>query len=187
MEVLGTQLQRMSQQERKTPPAVIREVRTETVARADLPEAAIPAASTPPVVSELTAEEKDRHMLEFNQARLALCEEAFHEEDAAPGWSESAAQKLREVYTNSEFKALRVGVECRATLCRVDLSYDPEVAADAVHGATYASAWSGRRFSRVDLEKSEATIYVAREGYDIPEPDGLRLDEGFAPIADDGT
>lgn len=181
---LSAQLARVGQRDASPQPVVVREVRTEvavpTVSARPVAEPREADASPSPAAdptSELTPEEHEHRLLVFNQARLASCEKAYAAEARDPEWSASAVQTIRDKFSDETFKPLKMSVDCRATLCRLDFSYEnAETGLNASRAMMATGPWSGTRFSRLDQEKREGTVYLAREDFDIPSVDPASLE-----------
>jgi hypothetical protein len=126
--------------------------------------------------SDLTHEERDHRLKVINETRRDLCEKTYAAEPRDPEWSAKATQSLRESYGTEQFKSLRLSVDCRSTLCRVDFSYeDPTLALGAIQSLFATSPWSGTRFSHYDQETRKGSSYVAREGFELPAVDEKAL------------
>jgi hypothetical protein len=181
---LSAQLARVGQRDANPQPVVVREIRTEVavptvsarpVAEPREADASPPAAADP--TSELAQEEHEHRLLVFNQARLASCEKAYAAEAPDPEWSASAVRTIREKFSDDTFKPLKMSVDCRATLCRLDFSYEnAETGLNASRAMMATGPWSGTRFSRLDQEKREGTVFLAREDFDIPSVDPASLE-----------
>jgi hypothetical protein len=125
---------------------------------------------------ELTPEEVEHRAKVVADARTKACEDAYSAETADPDWSARAAQSIRERYSSEEFRDLRLSVDCRHTLCRVDFSFDQaQSGLQAVRKLVESAPWEGTRLTRVDVETRTGSSYVAREGFDIPDVDPASL------------
>jgi hypothetical protein len=145
---------------------VVREIRTE---QAPTPAA---AAGEPPAPEEpeLTPEELEHRQKVFNEARSANMEASFQREDRDPEWSESALRSVRATYSEKSSEGFEFDVDCKSTLCRVAFRY---TAAHTGPGSPIPRErpWPGRAFSHFNTTRNEGVMYVAREGFELPDVD----------------
>ena len=156
------------------PEVIVREVRTERLVQNST---ASPATASPNLVAgadpvDPTPEGRERHLNSLNETRVQMYRDSFAREASDPAWSRSAEQLLQKTYTAEEFRNLHISTECRATLCRLDLSYpDSESGMTVLKALEQIHPWPGRAFTQVNQQTRTATTYLAREGVEPPDPE----------------
>jgi hypothetical protein len=110
------------------------------------------------------------------QAQAALIEGTLVTEEADVNWALAAESSLAEAFQHEELRGLQlVSVECRSTLCRLDIAAHAAV----VDGSSFdedfrklllRTPWSGQGFGRVDADgpSPTAVLFLAREGHALP-------------------
>lgn len=117
----------------------------------------------------LTEEERHRRLAAINEARSAACDTTHAREAPDPAWSATAADTIRGRLVGDDFRGVTAEVDCRRTMCKVDLQY-----ADATSGLSAAKQlgslrlWPGQTFWHLDQERLTGTAYIAREGFQLP-------------------
>lgn len=112
------------------------------------------------------------------QAQVARIEETLATEEADASWAPAAESSLAEVFQHEELQGLQlVSVECRSTLCRIDIAANVSVADGSsfdedLRKLLLFTPWSGQGFGRVDPDgpSPTAVFFLAREGHALPQP-----------------
>jgi len=172
----------------RAPRIILREVHTagpqEPAAADQAPtvHAATDQKASPEQVTPLSVEEREHRDQLYFDAQVELYEDAYHSENPDPEWADDAAQKIRETYSAETFSALKLSVDCRGTLCRMDFEYsDPVAGLPAIRELTTVHPWLGYRETHYDLETKRGTSFFAREDYELPKLDATALKAlGFA-------
>jgi hypothetical protein len=95
-------------------------------------------------------------------------------------WAEEAERRITETFAGESFKNARLVVDCRATICRVDLDYsEAAVGVDAARDFGYSHPWPGQRFTTTNFETQLATSFISRENYKLPSPKSGAIEAGF--------
>jgi hypothetical protein len=125
-----------------------------------------------PQAPELTPEEELQRAEAQSLAQVALLEGTVQTEVTDPQWTSAAETSLRTAFLSDELPNLQLtDVTCRTTICRLTLSHDGSGAPDQSFRTLLRRApWQGYGFVRIDQgESREVTVYLAREGYPLPE------------------
>ena len=120
---------------------------------------------------ELTPEEEIELAEAQLQSQIELMEKTIFTEETDPEWSSEAELALDEAYRSGEMEMVEiVDIDCRTTLCRVELSFDGSGSSEEdFFELVGLIPWGGQRFMRVDTgENAEAVVYLAREGHSLP-------------------
>ncbi len=120
---------------------------------------------------------------EYANARVRLLQREHANEPQDAEWSQAAESKIGAVYSEPEFRALRVSAACKYTLCRLDIEYaDARQGPWALQRFIETRPWSGPRFTHLDLERGEGSAYLVREGFSLPtlDPSGREHRSPFA-------
>jgi hypothetical protein len=133
------------------------------------------------VLSEQELREQEADMIEAeNQrslARMAAGEAALQQESADGVWSIQAAEALREALANEALSGTTVqDINCRSTLCRLQVVHDNrEQQALFEHDFSFKVGQLLPRMMTHSEEQTDgtisATIYLAREGNELPRSD----------------
>jgi hypothetical protein len=139
------------------------------------------AVGTQEVVLEQEIEAQQMRLEQEIEAQQMRLEQALKTEKEDPEWSQRAETSWTQVFqqevVKEELKGIRLrDIECRTTLCRVELApTDPAQGATAfekdVGLLLLFSPWRGSGFGRIenpDGQAPAAMIYVAREGHTLP-------------------
>ncbi|HEY5372365.1 MAG TPA: hypothetical protein VIK01_01705 [Polyangiaceae bacterium] len=103
------------------------------------------------------------------EATEQLYENSHAAEAVDSQWAPTARQTIQNTYSGDGFSGLRLTVDCRSTLCRVDVDYSDPAAGDvAAHKFMSVHPWLGRRMSHLDNATHTGTSYFAREGFKFP-------------------
>lgn len=119
----------------------------------------------------LTAEEEMELADAEVRSQLELMEETVLTEETDAEWSKEAELALDQVYSKEEMEQVeRVDVECRTTLCRIELFFDESaIPEEAFRNLAHLTPWEGEGFMRMDDgDKAQAVVYLAREGHSLP-------------------
>ena len=107
---------------------------------------------------------------------LGALETSFHDERTDAVWSATTLAEIEEIFASETLTGSAIfGLECRATLCRIDALHDDT---QAVHEFT---GWLPQRLAdklpqaifdyyEQDDGTTVTTVFLAREGYDLPAP-----------------
>lgn len=120
---------------------------------------------------ELTPEEELERADAQTQAQFELIDGTLLAEESDSDWASSANLALHEAFQSEDMKGVAlVGVECRTTICRLELSLDnsayPE---DSFYHLVHVTPWQGQKLFRINEENGEAVVYLAREGHSLPQ------------------
>jgi hypothetical protein len=123
---------------------------------------------------KLTDEERSHRLQVLNEARLDLCRTRHTGESYDPQWSEPAAKVVRGAFAQTDLESAQLSIDCRTTVCRVDFKYaaDQPLPPRGLHAVRI---WPGRRYWKADIERREGTMFLAREGYELPAVDEASL------------
>lgn len=114
---------------------------------------------------------------ERSVARMEAGEAALRSESTDVIWSTQAAEALLAAFQNEELSGTAVrDLECRATLCRVELAHrNPERQLAFEQQFRFKIGTILPRMTMHSEEQQDgtisATIYLAREGHDLPRPE----------------
>jgi len=139
-----------------------------------------------PEAEPLSAEEVQRQEEQASaaiQAQENELEQTLVTEQVDPEWSQGAETSWTEVFQKEvmkeELKEIQLGnIECRTTLCRVELTpTDPDQGAVAFEQGfrklMLFAPWQGPGFGKIENPDGQAPVavfYMAREGHALPEP-----------------
>lgn len=159
----------------------VREIRTilrERTIVAESPVVGELMASSPTVnhAPKLSAEEKAHRDSLIAAAQTNVISEAYERERSDPSWSEGATDMLTKSFSSEDSDGWTTRVECRQTMCKVEFGWDDDTVGQAGNPVRRTRPWPGRGFSNVDLETKSGSMYVAREGFDLPQADLAQLD-----------
>lgn len=122
-------------------------------------------------LAEMTHEEQ------VLEAETQIQEHADHldwmaqSESVDVGWASEAQTAFYESFGAEELEGFEVAsADCRTTFCRVELSIDPDTAAeDHYRSIVHGAPWNGAGFVRLTDDPPQATLYLAREGEALPD------------------
>lgn len=121
---------------------------------------------------ELTPEEEAEIATQAIQQEVDLIDDTLDSETVDLAWSQEAHGVLTEaIQNNDRMTGVQLdAVECKSTLCRLSLSFDDQSSLDnGFRTMPSIMPWEGQAFFRVDdMESGEAVVYLAREGYELP-------------------
>ena len=115
----------------------------------------------------LTPEEEQVQAVAYAEEQIERYEATLLTEAVDPAWSTGAQDSLSDAFYQAAPDGVALAAtECRASLCRMDFSFDdtvsPEEGSDALARFT---PWSGRRFIAIPQDGfAGAIMYLAREG-----------------------
>lgn len=126
-----------------------------------------PAAENPP----LSQEDAEQEAKQRAQQQAALLSSTVENEPADPAWSQLADDQINTTFQETgllrSFKS-----KCQSTLCKIDVQFaDAGQASQDFRILGTRLPWSAQMFGQINLETNEATIYLAREGYVLPQPE----------------
>lgn len=143
---------------------------------AEAPPAAEPAAQEPPAKPKTEEEkrlarEKGRQAIAEKFARLST---TLAQQPRDPVWAETAEKELRGVVhqiDQSGIKGAKVlSSECKASICKVDVSYDSPGAQAQISAKIRSPFFSGNETLRYEENgQLRSTSYYYRQGYDRPQ------------------
>jgi hypothetical protein len=108
------------------------------------------------------------------QARLQTIETTLRKEHVDPGWSDQAADIIRQALTSEELAGTSLyGIECRSILCRVEVGHDnPATRAKFESRFHFKVSELLPRLTMHHVEQddgsSSTVIYLARAGHRFP-------------------
>lgn len=133
-------------------------------------QASSPEAPGEAATLEFTPEEELERADAQTQAQFELIDGTLLAEESDSDWASSANLTLHEAFQSEDMKGLAlVGVECRTTICRLELSLDNASPEESFHHLVHLTPWQGQKFFRINEEKGEAMVYLAREGHSLPQ------------------
>ena len=106
---------------------------------------------------------------------IELFEETILIEGTDPEWSGLAELALDEASKREEMTEFNlVDAKCGTTMCRMELSLDgSESPEESFRKLVDFAPWQGEGFIRIqdgnDREFAQAVVYLAREGYSLPQ------------------
>jgi hypothetical protein len=108
---------------------------------------------------------------EQRAAQTDLLVEQMHREGIDPVWKRDAEAQIRERLAEQPMTgAIRTDIECRASLCRLDVIVESvDVRDDAVAALPLIVPWSFEGYYRAaDDDEQHVIVYVTREGATLP-------------------
>lgn len=152
------------------PVATAMPVATTTTASMTAPIATAAATGEPP--EELTPEEKEHRQGVVSEARQMTLERTHGAESPDPEWAPTARQRLLDAFAAEELKGVTANVDCRATMCRVDVDFaNGPGGPDGARSIGRIRPWATHAFTRISLLTKSGSVYLSREGFDLPETD----------------
>ena len=108
----------------------------------------------------------------IHAARSSLLNDAWQQESPDLRWAPRAVDLLHYTYQGEEFRDVEMQTECKTTLCRIVVKGANELAGQtAVQRITQLSPWPTSGIANYDIEKREGRVYLAREGFPLPQLD----------------
>jgi len=137
---------------------------------------ASPPAKPPRDVAAATDPRPRREAGRQAEAQAARIEGTLATEEADASWALAAESALSQVFQHEELQGLQlVSVECRSTLCRLDIAAHASVADGSsfdedIRKLLLRTPWSGQGFGRVDADGPSPTalFFLSREGHSLP-------------------
>ncbi len=121
-----------------------------------------PEAADDPELADFRAEEQMR-------AQTELLDETWRGEAVDPEWSPQAAMDLSQALQREELDGLSAEVDCRASLCRIDMSFAD---AEGIEGLSRLASrnfpWPGMAFFHLRPDDQAGVYYLARENFELP-------------------
>jgi hypothetical protein len=182
LQMLRADFSQLARSAKASSPAVTGEARTEHPAAIATPHpkrnsaAILPVDKAPaesvPVNQPVTPEQVEQHTAAL-EVRVQGLNSAYTQEARDPKWSSTAVDALQQAYAaNPQLSALAISSDCRATLCRVDFSfYGVPDGLLAVRSLLEVHPWSGTQFVKIDRVTQQGSVFIAREGFDLPRVD----------------
>ena len=142
--------------------------------------AAIPrAAAHTTIATDTVPDVADKGRIKaLHQAQLQLYATTFTQEPVDATWASGAEAVIRTVLGRSKQPVTSSQVQCKRSLCRVELSYDkPREGHAVLQWMLRDHPWPGVVFTRNDAERHSAIAYYARHGHELPKvsPETLAL------------
>jgi hypothetical protein len=122
--------------------------------------------------SDLTPEEEIEQADAQMWAQIDVIEEAIMAEDPDPDWAQAAVDELDGAYQGEEMAGAEfVSVECRTTMCRMELALTgTKTAEETFRSLADLAPWEGQGFVQIeDGELGQVVVYLAREGHSLPQ------------------
>lgn len=117
----------------------------------------------------LTPEEERERAAARTQAEIELLEGTVLAEKTDPEWASAAQLALSETFQSEAIPGHLVDVECRTTLCRMELSLDGSTPQDSFRHLIDSAPWSGESLIQIDTEAGVAVMYLGREEHALPQ------------------
>ena len=122
--------------------------------------------------SDLTQEEEEDQAWQAFEATVDLIEDSVQAEPTDSDWSNLAVTSLYESVQKSTDNTLAIiDVDCRSTLCRMQLALDSESPEGSIEALEETLPWDGEMVFMVDesdIDNPEAIVYIARQEYSLP-------------------
>lgn len=166
IEQLRAEIANINGREPATRTVVVREV--SGAVAAPPPPATTPPAPDPSV--PLSREEQERRSKLVQQAMERLFDETYVRETVDSEWAQSAARTIRERYAGKDFEGVKLSVECKKSICRMDFTF-PEGEkglTTATRKLVETDPWPCQRYTRVEGEDHTGFMYISRQGSDLP-------------------
>ena len=110
---------------------------------------------------------------ELAQARrqLEILDSAMLAETIDSQWANGAQLAVAEVFQDGEIPGVQLtNIECRTTLCRLELFLDGSMSPEAsFRNLVHIAPWPGQSLVNTVEEGGVAEVYLAREGYSLPQ------------------
>lgn len=109
-------------------------------------------------------------------ARLEFIETSLQTEQIDSEWSDQTSVAIKQTFNSQELAAAEVSnIDCRATLCRVDVHHDNQEKLTAFQ--SWFPLKVAESLPRLTMDHSEegedrfsTVVYLARDGYELPTP-----------------
>jgi len=117
----------------------------------------------------LTPEEEHERAEAQTQAQVELVEGTMRAEKIDLQWASATKLTLNEVFHSEAMTGMQlVEADCRTTLCRRELVLDDSTSPeDSFRKLGNLAPWQGQAFGRIN--EGSAVVYLAREGYSLPQ------------------
>jgi cytoskeletal protein RodZ len=181
LETLRAEVVQLARSVRTTPQSRTQEDRPDRAAPAALQPQRVSAAVRPMgqatqdavPVNQPTSETMEQQTAAAMEVRAQALAGAYTQEARDLKWSPVALEALQQAHAaNPKLAALSIASDCRATMCRVDFSFQgvPD-GFDAVRSLLEVHAWPGTQFAQVDRSTKQGSAFIAREGFELPRAD----------------
>ena len=118
----------------------------------------------------LSLEEQEQRVLSQFRAQVETLETVLHSEFVDEEWAKPAMIALSDAFEEQADEGIEMlEVDCRGTLCRLSLAFDPERAEESFKNLQRILPWEGEVFFHLaDVDSGEAVVYFARENQQLP-------------------
>ena len=125
--------------------------------------------NVPDKTQELSFEEQSKLDKIYYENQLSYLEETLQLESADPDWSNDADRNILETFTATGIPS-SVKASCHSTFCEIDIEFSNEArAAEDLQSLMYQHLpWNGSLFVKLEEDGKKGTMYLSREGYELP-------------------
>ena len=117
---------------------------------------------------DLSIAEQQQEEVRKMEEQIVLLEDTLEEEATDINWSADAVSRINTVF--GEVGILKnLNSRCQSTMCRIDMEFENEYRSG--ENMNYISTnlpWNGMIFYRLGGSGKQATVYLSREGYELP-------------------
>jgi len=122
-----------------------------------------------PAVEEMSQQQIDAAIEQKQAMTTDLYTDAMQTEDIDADWSYQAEKKTRDALAAVSDKLITHEIECRTSLCRLDIGKAEGATNDEALDAFDTSIeWRGEMRMTYDPNTGEGVVYMAREGHSLP-------------------
>jgi hypothetical protein len=115
-----------------------------------------------------SAEEQENQAEQKYLEQVALLDRTLSQEQQDPAWSRNADDQIHQTLMETGV-VTSVKSVCQSTFCRVDIELSDETQAFQDLGVVGRNLpWNGQTFVKADTNTGLGTIYLAREGFELP-------------------
>ena len=113
----------------------------------------------------------DEEILAQIRSEMDFLDDVIQSEAADASWSDSAETLVYDSWLNDPDIGFAVeNVNCGSTLCRFEMAFNGPVSQDSFDGFGERLPWVGEVFFHLeDPQDGNAIVYIAREGYSLPQ------------------
>ena len=154
--------------------ALLADSRREEISREDEQPAAGPEESR----IEESPEAREERVRAQIREQVELLETTLGRELDDKEWAKPAMISLGEAFETEAAEGIDLlEADCRSSMCRIRLAFDPSRAEESFGRLQTIVPWSGEAFLQIDdMDSGEAVLYLAREDHQLP-----RQDSGDSP------
>lgn len=118
----------------------------------------------------LSPEAEEERALAQLRAQVETLGTALHAEFVDGDWAKPAMIALSEAFEAETAEGIEMlEVDCRGSMCRVALAFDPALAEESFRKIQASVPWEGEVFFHIeDVDSGEAVVYIAREDQRLP-------------------